>query len=165
MPGYVIHIATAKEYLRKHKNIEDEEEFIKGTIFPDFTTNKATTHYGKSSGFTNINKFLDKNQINNSFNKGYFLHLVTDYLFYNYYLDKFSKDIYNDYDIINKRLMEKYDINLPFEVKDKVFFKEGKTKILSYELACKVIDEISNYNLEAIAKESKEEKWNTYKNI
>ena len=36
MPGFVIHIAIAKEYERKHKNeIKNTEEFIKGAIAPD----------------------------------------------------------------------------------------------------------------------------------
>ena len=47
MPGYIIHIATAQEYLRKHKK-EFSEEFIEGTIAPDFTNDKSKTHYGKS---------------------------------------------------------------------------------------------------------------------
>lgn len=163
MPGYVIHIATAKEYLKKHNLVENEEEFIKGVIFPDSTSDKSKTHYGQSSGHSNIGRFLESNKIDNSFNRGYFLHLITDYLFYNYYLDRFSKDIYNDYDIINSKLIEKYNILLPLEVKDKVFFKQGVTKILSFDLACKVIDEISNLDIDKIAKESSEEKWNTYK--
>lgn len=163
MPGYVIHIATAQEYFKKHNSIENEEEFIKGVIFPDSTPDKSITHYGGNSGHSNIGKFLKSNKIDTSFNRGYFLHLITDYLFYNYYLDRFSKDIYNDYDIINSKLIEKYNVDLPIEIKDKVFFKQGKTKILSFNLACKVIDEISNLDIDKIAKESNEEKWNTYK--
>ena len=163
MPGYVIHIATAQEYLKKHNSVENVDEFIKGVIYPDSTSDKSTTHYGISSGYSNIGKFLESNKIDTSFNRGYFLHLITDYLFYNYYLDKFSKDIYNDYDIINARLIEKYNVNLPIEVKDRVFFKHGETKVLNYNLACKVIDEISNLDIDIIAKESNEKKWNTYK--
>lgn len=165
MPGYVIHIATAKEYLKKHKSEENETEFIKGVIFPDSTPIKSTTHYGKSSSYSNIGKFLEENEIDSSFNRGYFLHLITDYLFYNKYLDHFTKDIYQDYDIINKRLMKKYNVTLPSEVKDKVFFKEGTTKILSFELACKVIDEVSSLDLYEVKKESHTTKWNSYKNI
>lgn len=163
MPGYVIHIATANEYLKKNNIKENKEEFIKGVIFPDSTTDKSKTHYGRSSGNSNIGRFLEVNKIDNSFNRGYFLHLITDYLFYNHYLKKFSKEIYNDYDIINSKLIEKYNVDLPLEVKDKVFFKQGKTKILSYNLACKVIDEVSSLDIDKIAKESNEKKWNTYK--
>ena len=101
MPGYVIHLAVAEEYLRKHKNKGEEyEEFIKGVIYPDSIVPKSKTHYGKESSLSNVFEFLKVNKINNSFNRGYFLHLLTDYLFYNRYIDHTSKDIYNDYDIL-----------------------------------------------------------------
>lgn len=82
MPGYVIHLAVAEEYLRKHKNKGEEyEEFIKGVIYPDSIVPKSKTHYGKESSLSNVFEFLKVNKINNSFNRGYFLHLLTDYLF------------------------------------------------------------------------------------
>lgn len=168
MPGYVIHVAVAQEYLKKHKNNENKEEFVKGTIEPDLIKPKSLSHYGKSPAYTNLKKFLESNEIETSFQKGFFLHLITDYLFYNHYLDKFSReDIYNDYDILNAKLIEKYNVQLPEKVKQYVFNKEGTTKILSEELACKVIDEISNLKMEDIQKEVLEdnEKWTTYKNL
>ena len=67
--------------------------------------------------------------------KDIFLHLVTDYLFYNKLLEVTSKDIYNDYDILNSILIEKYNVKILEKIKDKVFFKDGDTKILSKELA------------------------------
>lgn len=169
MPGYVIHIAVAQEYLKKHKDKkEDKEEFIKGTIYPDSVKDKSLTHYGAKSSKVVLKDFLKDKETNNSFNRGYFLHLVTDYLFYNKYLDTFSKDIYRDYDIINKRLIEDYKVELPEEVEKSVFFEEGKTKLLHIELAKKVIDEISQLDLEEIEKEIKDnpenKKWNTYNN-
>lgn len=39
MPGYVIHLATANEYMKKHPNeIKNKNGFLLGTISPDFTT-------------------------------------------------------------------------------------------------------------------------------
>lgn len=100
MAGYVIHIAVAQEYLKKHDKInENQKEFIKGVIYPDSVSDKSLTHYGSKSSKVILKDFLRENQTNTSFNRGYFLHLVTDYLFYNKYLDIFTKDIYNDYDI------------------------------------------------------------------
>ena len=164
MAGYVIHLAIAKEYLRKHKDIkEDYEEFIKGVIYPDSVTDKSLTHYGIKSSKVILKNFLQDNEINNSYMRGYFLHLITDYLFYNKYLEKFSKDIYNDYDILNKRLIEKYNVVLPVNIQNNVFYKDGETKILTMELAIKIIDEISDLNLNAVEKEirenSNDEKW------
>lgn len=168
MPGFVIHVAVAQEYLRKNRTNEDKDQFIKGTIAPDFVKPKSQSHYGKSPAYTNLNRFLENNNLDTSFQKGFFLHLITDYLFYNYYLDEFSKEfIYDDYDILNKRLIEKYNVKVPEEALFSVFYKEGETKILDFELACKIIDEISTYKIENIVKEleNNNKKWNTYKNL
>ena len=164
MAGYVIHLAIAEEYLRKHNDIkEDYEEFIKGVIYPDSVTDKSLTHYGIKSSKVILKDFLQDNEINNSYMRGYFLHLITDYLFYNKYLEKFSKDIYNDYDILNKRLIEKYNVVLPENIQNNVFYEDGETKILTMELAIKIIDEISDLNLNAVEKEIRknpnDEKW------
>ena len=36
MPGFVIHLATANEYIRKHPNeIKNKADFINGSIAPD----------------------------------------------------------------------------------------------------------------------------------
>ena len=164
MAGYVIHLAIAEEYLKKHKDVkEDYDEFIKGVIYPDSVTDKSLTHYGIKSSKVILKDFLQDNEINNSYMRGYFLHLITDYLFYNKYLEKFSKDIYNDYDILNKRLIEKYNVVLPENIQNNVFYEDGETKILTMELAIKIIDEISDLNLNAVEKEirenSNDEKW------
>ena len=167
MPGYVIHLAIAQEYLRKH-NKKKSEDFILGSIEPDFTTDKTKTHYGKSPAYTNLKEYLENNKIDDDFKQGYFLHLFTDYLFYNYYLNEIRKpQIYEDYDVTNKTLIEKYKIDLPEKVKDKIFFKNGNPEILTVKLACKVIDEVSEYTLEEIAKEVIEgsDRWNYYKRL
>lgn len=167
MPGYVIHIAIAKEYFYKHeKNKENLKEFIKGVISPDLTFDKSVTHYGKSPAYTSLSSFLENNNLDNAFNRGHFLHLVTDYLFYNHYLENFSKpQIYDDYDFLNKEIISKYNLELPQEIQDKVFFKKGKPIFLNMELVEKMIKEISNLNLFDVALEAKSSKWNTYKNL
>lgn len=168
MPGYVIHVAIAQEYLRKHKNNENIQEFIEGTVKPDLIKPKSVSHYGKSPAYTNLKNYLDNNTIETSFQKGFFLHLIADYLFYNHYLDKYVReDIYNDYDILNGELIKKYNVRLPDIVKDYAFFKDGETKILNMELVCKVIDEISDLNIEDVEDEvlKDNEKWTQYKNL
>lgn len=167
MPGYVVHIAIAQEYLKKHEK-DFSQDFILGVIAPDFTDDKSRTHYGKSPAYTNLGSFLKNNEINSYFQQGYFLHLVTDYLFYNYYVENFKKpQIYDDYDFTNEFLINKYNVTLPEQVKDKVFFKSGNPQILTLPFACKFIDEISSLTLEEIEKEIKtnNSKWNYYKNI
>ncbi len=166
MPGYVIHLATANEYIKKHPNeIKDISEFLIGSISPDLTTKdkKGETHYGETSSILYLRKYLEKNELKSDYNRGYFLHLVTDYIFYNKLLEYTSKDIYNDYDILNKYLIEKYDVKLPDIIKDKIFFKEGNTKILNKETAEKTIKIVSSYNINTIKEEilstSFNEKW------
>lgn len=151
MPGYVIHLSVANRYIEKHpEEIKDHNKFIEGVISPDGVTDKSITHYGPKSSKVNLKLFLESNEINDDFNKGYFLHLVTDYLFYNRFLDYFSKDIYNDYDILNKTLEEKYNVKIPEEVKNKVFYKTGETKILNLESVIEFIEKTSEYKLEYI---------------
>ncbi len=167
MPGYVIHLAIAKEYTKKHKNqIDDYNKFIEGVIYPDSVSDKSITHYGEKSSKANLKEFLLENDIEDSYNKGYFLHLVTDYLFYNKFLDYFSKDIYNDYDILNKYLKEKYDVDIPKKVEKNVFYKEGKLKILNLDDTIEFINMVSNYDLHEIKNlVLKDDKyWNTFKN-
>lgn len=167
MAGYVIHIAVAQEYLRKH-NKKYNRDFILGSVLPDLTKDKSKTHYGKSPAYTNLKKFLLSNDLSTELNKGEFIHLITDYLFYNHYLEFFSKkDIYNDYDISNKNIIEKYNVKLLDEIKDTVFFKEGEMKVLNFDIIYKLIDEISDFDLETVKKEvlDNNKKWTYYKNI
>ena len=151
MAGYVIHLAVAEAYIKKHpKDIDDYKKFIEGVIFPDSVSDKSITHYGEKSSKVNLRCFLEENEINDDYNKGYFLHLVTDYIFYNKLLECFSKDIYNDYDILNKELQEKFDVKIPENIKENVFYKEGKTKILELKSVIKFIEEVSDYKLSEI---------------
>lgn len=165
MPGYVIHLAVAEEYLKKHANKKEQyNDFIEGVIFPDSVKDKSETHYGQGSSESNLYKFLQEKKIDNSFNRGYFLHLMTDYLFYNKYIEYFSKDIYNDYDLINKGLMEKYNVVLPEKIKGFVFFKEGTDyKIITPKLTEQFIEDVSKLDIEQVAEEviKDKEKWTT----
>ena len=65
MPGFVIHLAVAKEYMQKHKDeIKNEEEFMRGILEPDLISDlnknisKGKTHYGKN-GVRKIKSYLD----------------------------------------------------------------------------------------------------------
>lgn len=116
---------------------------------------KSQTHYGKSSRYANIKLYLKQNKLDTDYNKGYFLHLISDYVFYNlYFKEELQESINNkerfylDYDRINKILIEKYKItDIPEKAKDKIFYKEGKTKYLTIEKVEKFIEEISNLNI------------------
>ena len=166
MPGYIIHISVANEYMRKNPNeIKDYSEYIDGVLFPDCVKDKSLTHYGEKSSKVNLKRFLEENEINNDYNKGYFMHLVTDYLFYNKFLDCFSKDIYNDYDILNLKLQERFNFNLPDKIKEEVFYKVGETKILELDNVLKFIDDTSNYKLKSIREKvlNNDKEWTEFK--
>ena len=152
MAGYVIHLAVGEEYLRNHPNeIKNYNDFIDGIIYPDSVTDKSLTHYGPMSSQPNLKEFFSDRDINSDFNKGYFLHLVTDYLFYNKFLKVFSKKyIYHDYDILNKELQEKFQVKIPDKVKDKVFYETGEPKILNLEKTIDFIKEAAKHDLNDI---------------
>ncbi len=151
MAGHVIHLAVAQEYIKKHEKEKfDYSNFIEGVLFPDSVTDKSKTHYGEISPKVNLYEFLKENKLNNQFNRGYFLHLLTDYLFYNHYISRISTDLYDDYDILNSKLIEKYKVIIPEKVKNQVFFKQGALKILSLELMEKMIKEISEMDIDII---------------
>jgi hypothetical protein len=169
MPGYVIHLAVAKEYLKKHENNkEDYNEFIEGVIYPDSVKDKSLTHYGAKSSVSNLYEFLKDKKLDTSFNRGYFLHLLTDYLFYNRYIDTMTNDMYNDYDLLNSFLIKKYNVEVPEKVKNQVFSKdEGELKILSEELVTKFISDVSELDIYEVEKEVMEDpvKWTTMREL
>ena len=167
MAGLVIHLAVAQEYL-KYNREDDEKNFLYGSIQPDFVTPKSISHYGKSPSFTCLKNFLLSNEINTSLKRGQFLHLITDYLFYNHYLPRFDRqEMYHDYQVLNKPIIEKYNVNVIEEAKEYSKSIEGNTNILSYEMACKMIDEISMLNLEKVKEEALNDnkKWNYFSRI
>lgn len=163
MPSYAIHLAVAEEYLRKNKNLtENHDAFIKGVVYPDTVKDKSITHYGKCSSQSNLYRFLEENSMNTSFERGCFLHLLTDYLFYNQYIDTWSEDIYNDYDILNQNLVENYHLTIPKEAQDIVIpEKKNQLVILSETLVNEFIEDVSDMNIDDVVAEVKDspEKW------
>ena len=152
MAGYIIPLAVAEAYIKKHsEDVKDYNKFIEGVVAPDSVSDKSITHYGEKSSKVNLKCFLEAKEIDDDYNKGYFLHLVTDYIFYNKFLECFSKSIiYNDYDILNRKLQEKYKVKIPKGIEESVFYKEGETKILELESVIKFIEEVSDYKLSDI---------------
>ena len=167
MAGFVVHLAVAEEYIRKHGNIKNHDEFTFGAIMPDLYENKKASHYGIKTSKPNLKKYLNENKLDSELSKGYLLHLITDYLFYNHYLEFFSKDIYNDYDITNSELINEYNIVIPSIIKSQIFFKEGNTKVMSIDLAKRVINEVSDLELDKVVNEiySDELKWKKFKTL
>lgn len=168
MPGFVIHIAVGREYIKKHKNeIKDGNQFIKGVVAPDLIRllnkdiTKNETHYGRWGNKQldiHLDKFLkDKNvDMETDYYKGYFLHLITDIKFYLEYFYQETLEViknndsyYHDYDCLNKTLIEKYHI---YDIKDEnitryMSYLEEKPKYIEESKIIKFIDYISNINI------------------
>lgn len=76
--------------------------------------------------------------------RGYYLHLKTDFLFYNEYLQYFSKDIYNDYDALNKEIIEKYQLEIPAKIQKyvKILDVNKETLVLHRHMAYDFIEQV-----------------------
>ena len=92
----------------------------------------------------NFQKFLNDNNINTSFLRAYFLHLISDYLFFGEYITR--KDIenlsfveirdkgYADYNRMTPKIIKKYNLEIPEEIKDIVSgVSDGKLEIINEE--------------------------------
>ena len=129
MASLHIHLAIAMEYAKKH-NIEDVEKFMQGSIAPDCAQDKVASHYTSYinkedlerylSEKTRLDLFLKNEKVDSDYQRGVFLHLITDYIFFNGFFDKqyietvpyreFIQDLYYSYRVTNGYLEDKYNI-------------------------------------------------------
>ncbi len=141
MASSIIHMAVAKEindYLNR-----DYKSILIGSIAPDISKqineSRNKSHFIKyEKDIPELNDFLAlyKNDLEDDFVLGYFIHLYTDYLWFKYFLPNFinenesyiydintknkikvSRDemlklIYNDYTNINVDVIDKYNLDL-----------------------------------------------------
>ena len=168
MPSFTIHIAVAKEYIKKHRfEILNEDEFIEGSIAPDLEDDMITpakdknkTHYGDWNIWPveiHFDKLFKEKKVNlnQDFWKGYLLHLLTDLYFYTKAFPKETKYIienndsfYKDYNCLNKDIMKKYNIDIIENLKNYMIFAHGKTRYLEKEKIISFIEEVSKINLD-----------------
>lgn len=154
MASIIIHLAVAKE-LKEHLNISDERDYYLGAIAPDIAKqigyDRNISHFiiNSKDGIPNIDLFINRypNFKYNSFSLGYFIHLYTDKLWFNGFIDKIvtnnpiklldgtsinateeeiSNMIYSDYTNLNIKVIEEYNIDLSLFYED---FKMPKTLI------------------------------------
>lgn len=116
-----------------------------------------------------LEDYLQENDVKTDYDKGVFLHLITDKLFFTEFFDKkylsntnykdFCKDLYYSYDLVNNYLEEKYKIdyekyrdkiekNIKKDNKEKEMDNSIRTNILPYDKLDKFIEQLSNINLE-----------------
>lgn len=145
MASVIIHATICSELNKKLKR--DTTKILIGTIAPDIAKllgeDKKYTHFLDRESLEPdvpvIEKFLDKykNNLNDDFVLGYYIHLYTDYLWFKYFLPEiYDKEkhmitkldgtvvdtygdegihyIYNDYTNLNKELIKEYKVDLKF---------------------------------------------------
>ena len=130
MPSFNIHLAVAVTCFERHE-IENKEEFFRGNIAPDLVADKSISHYTgmRDKNYlrqfvfekVRLNEFLKENKVETDYEKGVFLHLATDFIFYQEILsdeylasvdyDKMIQDLYYTYRNTNQYLEEKYNIH------------------------------------------------------
>ena len=192
MPSFNIHLAIALKYCEKN-NIKNKESFFRGSIDPDLVTDKSVTHYtGKRDERflrqylcekVRLNEYLKENAVETDYDKGTFLHLATDFIFYqeflsdeylasvNYY--EMTRDLYYSYRLSNPYLEEKYNIhalNLDDVMNQNI--KQTLTRmnvdntkgfnLLTEEKMEKFIDKISNIDINSYIEKIKIENKNVF---
>lgn len=138
MASAVIHLCVANEINKVIK--KDKSKLLIGAIAPDISKQigetKIKSHFlnGKND-IPKIEEFLKKykNYLNDDFVLGYYIHLYTDYLWFNYFVPEImnkgiirkldgtevkcvnnmiSLYIYNDYTNLNRSLIDFYSLDL-----------------------------------------------------
>ncbi len=139
MASTIIHLAVAKR-VNDELNLNEKELFL-GAISPDIAKivgiPRSITHFvtGDDLDLINVNSFLSKykNTLNNTFELGYYIHLLTDELWFNEFIGNYVNDhgitdkdgrkleldsetvkmmLYNDYTNLNAKVLSYYNMDL-----------------------------------------------------
>lgn len=144
MASAIMHLCIAKKVNQTLKL--NEKEFYLGAIAPDISkqigASRNISHFTESSNdFPNLNLFLRKyrSDLSSPFTLGYFLHLYSDYIWEDLYVNyvyknaclktkdgskimiseqEFSRLLYSDYTTLNEALIDTYLLDLS------VFYEE-----------------------------------------
>lgn len=174
MAGYGIHLAIANKYLEIHPN-ENKDEFIQGTIDVDLAKDRIKSHYTGTTDYSDLMHFLDQKvvlsgyvkerKLKTSYERGYFLHLVTDYYFYTEFLDKnwiqsvdyteFKRVMYHDYSALNNFFIQRYGVQYPPAVIEKIESNEDRPEIIQEDAIDKFIEKMSKIDLNQIYLENR----------
>jgi len=141
MPSIAAHMVMAK-LISDKLNINDDE-FIKGNLYPDVILDSDSHHKikGKYYLIPDINYFNKKYDFNNPFQLGCYTHLLLDKHFLEEYipekikrLDVFDNDIiYQEYDYINANLVKNFSLD-----------------VKKYSKILKSLEELPNINIEKL---------------
>lgn len=179
MASFDIHLAIARKYITKHNEIINKEDFVKGNIAPDLVENKTISHYTGDVDYNDLiayledkvhlEKYLKETIIDTDYERGVFLHLLTDYLFFNELFSKeyisntnyhtFRKDLYYSYNVTNEYLRTKYDTDYGIyrtEIEDAIgvsrkqadYKLEERVNIIPFNDLDEFIENISNIDID-----------------
>lgn len=171
MASALIHMAVAKK-VNDVLKIENEKHFLFGAIAPDISkmvgSTRKVSHFilpNEDTDTPNIQRFLDKYKkyLVNPYELGYFVHLVTDVLWFEQFLPNFVKDtclinrngeklkfpedelldiLYNDYTNLNSEVLSYYNLDLSLFYQ-KFVFPENHIEEVSSDHFQDVIDKFS----------------------
>lgn len=192
MPSFNIHLAVAIKYCEKNV-IKNKDDFFKGSIAPDLVKDKSITHYTGFKDTSNLkrylkekvrlNEYLKNEKIDSDYKSGEFLHLVTDYIFFNELFEEeyienvtykeFVQDLYYSYNITNKYLEKQYDIhslnlddimnnNIKDALKNKKVDNTVGKNILPVEKLEEFIETMSNLDIKKYIEKIKKENKNVF---
>ena len=82
--------------------------------------------------------------------------LLTDYLFYNKLISEWKPEIYEDFDILNEKLIASYSLKIPEQIKDVVQYKNGELTVLNMDDVFTFINAFSEIPLEKYYKMDKD---------
>lgn len=141
MASSLIHMAVAKR-VNEVLKLENEKQFLFGSIAPDIAkmvgSTRKKSHFileNEDTSIPNIERFLNKYQkyLKNPYELGYYVHLVTDVLWFDEFLPNFLEDnylisktgekikfdedelleiLYNDYTNLNSEVLSYYNLDL-----------------------------------------------------
>lgn len=182
MPGFNIHLAIGNKYIKNNK-IKNKREFFKGIVYPDLVSDKSISHFSLPKDYNdvykslhnkvNLKEFIINSKIDTDYEKGVFLHILTDYLFYTEFFDnnylknvdyrKFKNDYYYSLSLSDPYIKKKYKVKFSVYKKEILNKKEkfknynymnDSNNILNLEKLDIFIDYVSKINIENFYKES-----------
>lgn len=180
MASLMIHMVIGQEYCRKNV-INNIDEFLKGNLSPDLFYDKEKAHGVDITSKSNNYDEAIKNRVNlancckdldiaKDFDKGVFLHLLTDYYFYNLYMlnlasyksikDKtykvMNKLVYDEYARVANVLMENFEgVRLDLLPDFACAVDKENMKLFSKDSILSVVDKCSSFDLDKIFKNIK----------
>lgn len=169
MPSLAIHLAIAKRYTELHLDeVSSFDEFQKGSIAPDLSNDfsrilsrseKAITHYYDQPGkyITNFDLFKQdkKLDLTSDYWRGYYVHLLADYLFKTTFfkreIDRSFKDgisLYDDFTLLTSKIIEDYQLEtdsafMTDVIKQCLTTMDGECRYLDYAKVRNFIDKVA----------------------